>query len=89
MNGGKNYKDYVYYYRDRDAKEVDVIFYKNGSIYPIEIKKGIIPTKATKNFTVLEKFKMPVMPGLVIDCCDKIRPINERAYYCPVSLIGI
>lgn len=89
MNGGKNYKDYIYYYRDRDAKEIDVIYYKNGSIYPIEIKKGITPTKATKNFIVLEKFKMPVMPGLVIDCCDKIRPINERAYYCPVSLIGM
>ena len=25
--------------------------------------------------------------GLVIDSCDKIRPINEQTYYIPVYLI--
>ena len=29
------------------------------------------------------------MTGLVIDSCEKIFPINEKVYYCPISLIGL
>lgn len=30
-----------------------------------------------------------IKPGLVIDCTDKIRPIDEKAYYFPAHLLGI
>ena len=52
-----------------------------------EIKKGINPTKPNKNFKVLEKYKMNIKPGLIIDSCDKIRPINENAYHFPIYLL--
>lgn len=41
-------------------------------------KKSEAPNKPTKNFSVLSKYHMEIKPGLV-DCCDKIRPINEKA----------
>ena len=75
------------YYRDIDSKEIDLLYVEGNDIYPIEIKKSIAPTKPTKNFSVLEKYDMNIMPGLVIDNTDAIRPINDKAYYCPVSLI--
>lgn len=81
--------EYIYYYRDIDKKEVDLLYLMGGSIYPIEIKKGRNPKKATKNFSVLEKYKMPIAPGLVVDTCEKIRPINENAFYFPVWEIGL
>ena len=80
-------KNCLYYYRDIDQKEVDLIFIKNDELYPIEIKKGINPTKANKNFNVLNKYNKTIKPGMIIDNCDSIRPINEHAYYLPVSLL--
>ena len=88
-NGGINPKDYLYYYRDIDKKEIDLLIVENGTIYPIEVKKGISPNKPTKNFNVLSKYNQPIKPGLVIDNTDKIRPINENVYSFPVSLLGI
>ena len=76
----------VFYYRDIDQKEIDILIVKRGCIYPIEVKKNSAPTKATTNFKVLEKYKKEIKPGLVIDTCDKIRPINDMAYFCPTSL---
>ena len=83
----KDPSKYLFYYRDIDRGEIDLLFIKGGNIYPIEIKKGTSPTKPTKNFDVLEKFKLNIMPGLVIDTCDKIRAINEKAYAFPVYLM--
>lgn len=82
-------KFYLYYYRDIDQKEIDLLYVEGDSIYPIEIKKGILPNKPTKNFNVLKKYNMNIKPGLVIDCTDKIRPINDNAYTFPVYLLGI
>ena len=47
-----------------------------------------MPNKPTKNFNVLLKYNMEIKPGLVVDCCDKIRPINDKAYTFPVYLLG-
>ncbi|MBO4797876.1 MAG: ATP-binding protein [Candidatus Methanomethylophilaceae archaeon] len=77
----------LFHYRDIDRKEIDLLFVEGDIIYPIEIKKGTSPTKPTKNFDVLEKYKLRIMPGLVIDTCDRIRAINEKAYTFPVYLL--
>ncbi len=82
-------KSFMYYYRDTNQREVDLLYILNGEIYPIEIKKGIAPNKPTKNFSVLEKYQQPVKTGLVIESCDKMRPINEVAWTYPVYLLGI
>ena len=88
-NAGINPKEYLYYYRDIDKKEIDLLVVENGNIYPVEIKKNSSPNKPTKNFTVLSKYNQPIMPGLVIDNTDKIRPINDNVCSFPVSLLGI
>lgn len=83
----KNPSDTLFYYRDIDRKEIDLLYVEGEKIYPIEIKKSAAPSKPTKNFDVLEKFKLNIEPGLVIDTCDRIRPINEKAYAFPVYLL--
>ena len=88
-NKAINPKEYIYYYRDIDKKEVDILLVKNNCLYPVEIKKNESPNKPTKNFSVLEKYKMEIKPGLVVCSTDHIRPINDKAYTFPISLIGI
>lgn len=87
-NHGIEPNQYLYYYRDIDKKEVDILLVKDGALYPVEIKKGIAPNKPTKNFKVLEKYKMPIRQGMIIDTTDKIRALNDNAFVFPVSLLG-
>ena len=81
--------DNIYYYRDKNQYEVDLIIESFDSIYPIEIKKGINPVSKNKKFSVLNKFKKTINIGLVIDSSDKVFPINDEVYYCPIDLIGL
>lgn len=88
------YNDYenvnrIFYYRDKDQYEVDLIIESFDSIYPIEIKKGINPVGKNKKFRFLEKYQKPVNVGLVIDSSDKVFPINDEAYHCPIDIIGL
>lgn len=77
----------LFYYRDIDQKEIDLLYVKDQTITPIEIKKGINPVRPNKNFSVLEKYKMPIKTGFILDTTDRIRPLNENAYTIPVSLV--
>lgn len=53
-NGAVNYP--LYFYRDKDQKEIDLIIEESGVLYPIEIKKTASPElKMTKNMSVLDK----------------------------------
>ena len=83
----KNPQDTLFYYRDIDKKEIDLLYLEGKDLYPIEIKKSIAPPNPTKNFDVLEKYKLTVKPGIVIDNCDKIRAINEKAYMVPAHFL--
>ena len=88
-NSGKRVENTLFYYRDRDQKEVDLIFDINQKLYPIEIKKGVGKDKADKNFKILEQYKMPIATGLIIDTSDRVFPLNKDTYYCPVGMIGL
>lgn len=83
----KDPNQFLFYYRDKDQKEIDILFVTHKKIIPIEIKAGIFPIKATKNFSVLSKYNTEIGTGLVIDNCERIRAINENAYYLPVNMI--
>ena len=83
----KNPADCLYYYRDIDRKEIDLLFVDGEDLYPIEIKKNVSPSKPTKNFGVLEKYGMNIKPGLIVDTCDRIRAVNEKAFSFPVYLL--
>ena len=88
-NNGVDPRQHLYYYRDIDKKEVDVLLVKDGAIYPVEVKKGLAPSKPTKNFRVLAKYKMPVMRGMVIENAERMRALNDDAFVFPVSLLGV
>lgn len=77
----------LYYYRDKDQKEVDLLYIEGDTIYPIEIKKGISPNNPDKNFTVLKKYSNDIATGIVICMTQKLQPINRNCWLCPVSLL--
>lgn len=84
----KDPKEMLFFYRDIDQKEVDLIYVERDKLYPIEIKQTGSPKNPSKTFRALEKYKMEIGQGLVIDTCDKIRPLDEAAFSYPAYLLG-
>ena len=73
----------IYYYRDKDRKEIDIIIEKNGKLYPIEIKKSANPDKSMlKHFSVIPEEKRGA--GAVICLCKEDFPITENVSAIPV-----
>ncbi|MCD8122784.1 MAG: DUF4143 domain-containing protein [Clostridiales bacterium] len=98
MNAGK--EPPVFYYRDKDKREIDLLLYQNGTLSPIEIKKAASPGKsAIKNFRVLapaaqeetfaglDSLKVKIVTGNVICMADNLLPVDEKNWYVPVWLI--
>lgn len=77
----------LYYYRDIDKKEIDLLIVEGDKLYPIEIKKSKEPAKPDKNFGVLQQFKMDVQPGIILCMSDELIPYNRESWYCPVSVL--
>ncbi|GHV45891.1 ATPase [Synergistales bacterium] len=70
----------MYYYRDTNKVEIDLIIERDGMLYPVEIKKTATPDKKMiKNFAVLERFGKPVGYGALICLTDKPFPLTENA----------
>lgn len=87
-NNGKDYKKYLFYYRDEKKKEIDLIIDYENILYPVEIKKGKRPNgECVKNFTVLNKLNYEIAPGIVLCMIDQIYPIDRNNYYVPISYI--
>ncbi len=77
----------LYYYRDIDKKEIDLLMIEGDKLYPMEIKKGKEPACADRNFSVLRKFPMDIQPGLILCMSDELIPYSRNSWYCPVSVL--
>lgn len=87
-NNGLNARKHLYYYRDNNGKEIDLLIIYNNTLYPIEIKKSANPeSKAIKNFSVVDKFGMNVGSGGVICMKEDLLPINSLHNFIPIELI--
>lgn len=86
LNAGK--RPPVFYYRDTDQKEIDLILEENGKLQPIEIKKSASPKKnAGRHFSVLERVDKSTRTGNVICMCNDLVPISKDNWAVPVWLI--
>jgi predicted AAA+ superfamily ATPase len=78
----------LYYYRDKDQSEIDLILYENDTLYPIEIKKSTNPGKsAIKQFNVLHKTGLTIGYGCVLCLIDEPMPIDNKNWLVPIGLI--
>ena len=98
INAGKEAP--VYYYRDREKREIDLLLYGNGTLYPVEIKKSASPgTKAVKTFTTLNpvteperfgapgQYKAEIGNGAVICMTNDLLPADNKNWFVPAWLI--
>lgn len=83
LNSGKEI--YMYYYRDKDQAEIDLILEYDGELHPIEIKKSSNPNSAmVKNFEILSKSSLPVGLGAIVCMKDSITALDSKTLIIPV-----
>ena len=71
----------IYFYRDKDKMEIDLLIEKNGKLYPIEIKLTANPNKSmVKNFNVIENAGM----GAIICMKEKGMLLTDDVKVIPV-----
>lgn len=86
LNCGR--EPYLYYYRDKDAKEIDIILEHDGVLNPIEIKKTSNPgTELIKVFDLLDKSSTPRSKGAVICMKPGLSAMDRDNYIVPVWMI--
>lgn len=86
LNNGR--EPFMYYYRDKDAKEIDIVLEQDGVLNPIEIKKTSNPgTELIKVFGLLDRSSTPRSKGAVICMKPGFSAIDRDNYIVPVWMI--
>ena len=79
---------FLYYYRDKDAREIDLILERAGKLFPIAIKKmASPPRKLTKVFDLIDKSPLNRGTGAVLCMADQLGAFDQDNLIVPVSLI--
>jgi predicted AAA+ superfamily ATPase len=78
----------IYYYRDVDKREVDVLFYLDGSLHPLEIKKTASPNVYdAKHFEVLNRIEtVNIQQGGIVCMYDNPLRLGDRQII-PVNML--
>ena len=85
-NSGR--EPFVYYYRDKDTKEIDLIIESNGTLFPIEIKKTATPDiKLTRVFNVIDKSPLKRGTGVILCTAEKLSAFDNNNLIAPIGLI--
>lgn len=79
----------LYFYRDKERHEIDLIIYQDMELYPIEIKKHADPSKNdVAVFEVLDKIKdVKRAAGGVICMYDNLLPLKGEEMIIPLNYI--
>ncbi|MCL2066809.1 MAG: ATP-binding protein [Treponema sp.] len=78
----------IYYYRDKEKREIDILLEENGKLYPLEVKQKSNPDeKDIKHFTALSQFKKEIAPGGVLCLAQSYYPLGKNDHVIPLSYI--
>lgn len=86
QNAGRS--PYLYFYRDRDAKEIDVVLEENGKLYPLEIKKTAAPDRRITNaFAVVNRSPLERGTGAVLCLAQEFSAFDRDDLIIPIWMI--
>ena len=78
----------LYYYRDRDAREIDLVLERDGVLHPLEIKKTASPNRSMiKQFGVLDKSAVPRGSGAVICMSETLGALDSENLIVPAWML--
>ena len=79
----------LYFLRDGNKKEIDLMIHEDNTLYPIEIKAKAEPSgKDIKNFDMLDSVKgVKIGNGGVICLANDFLPLDGKNYVIPLTMV--
>ena len=78
----------LYFYRDKDSKEIDLLIIKDNTIYPLEFKKSSKPNKQMiQTFSTLNRTNQEIGAGGILCLCSDLLPITKTMKAIPIWLL--
>ena len=78
----------LWYYRDKDSNEIDMVMESDGELHPIEIKRSVNPpTEIIGSFSVLDKGAVKRGKGAIICMRPELSAVNSDNFIVPIWMI--
>ena len=78
----------MWYYRDKESNEIDLIMESDGMLHPIEIKRSVNPGyELSGTFKVLDKASLTRGNGAILCMRPELSAIDSENYIVPIWMI--
>ena len=78
----------LWYYRDSNSNEIDMVIESDGMLHPLEIKRSINPgSELLSAFSLLDKASVPRGKGAIICMRPKLSALNSENFIVPAWMI--
>jgi predicted AAA+ superfamily ATPase len=79
---------HLYYYRDKDLREIDLIMETDGNLHPLEIKKTASPSRnIPRTFSIVERTSLSRGMGAVLCMAERLSAFDSQNLIVPVYLV--
>lgn len=78
----------LWYYRDKEMREIDMIIESDGILHPLEIKRSVNPGKELiRAFDILDKGSVPRGKGALLCMRPALSAVDSDNYMIPIWMI--
>lgn len=78
----------LWYYRDKEMREIDMIIESDGILHPLEIKRSVNPGKELiRAFDILDKGSVPRGKGALLCMRPALSAVDSDNYVIPIWMI--
>ena len=78
----------IWYYRDKDSNEFDIVIESDGVLHPLDIKRAANPgSELAGAFTILDKASVPRGKGALLCMRPELSAINSQNFIVPIWMI--
>ena len=78
----------LWFYRDRDAREIDLVIERDGVLTPVEVKRGASPRRsASSAFGLLDRSSLERGTGAVVCMKEHVGHASRDCLYVPAWVL--
>ncbi len=78
----------LWYYRDKNSHEIDLVMESDGQLHPMEIKRSVHPgSELVRTFSLLDKGSVPRGKGALLCMRSELSAVNAENFIVPIWMI--